>query len=148
MLKEVKGRLGTRVEIVSVGAEWSKADAGVEGIVKNLGLLPTMDQVAELYRQSDLGVAFMTTPHPSYQPFEYMASGCVNASNINESTNWILSDENSLRLTAIPSVAAGEIVELVDDPGRWRRLRDAGLETIEDYSWENAIDTVISRLNA
>lgn len=146
ILKEVKRALGARVEIVSVGAEWDEAEAGVEGLVKNLGLLPTMEEVADLYRRSDLGLVFMMTPHPSYQPLEYMASGCVVATNINESTSWLLNDTNSLRLTPIPGIAASQICDLVMNRELWANKRQSALRDIQDIEWSDAMGTLTARI--
>ena len=146
ILRLVKNRLGADVDIVSVGSEWDEQAAGVSGVIRNLGLLKSMHEVAALYRSSDLGLVFMTTPHPSYQPFEYMASGCVVASNINESTSWLLNDTNSLRLTPIPGIAADQICELASDNLRWRNFREKGVIKSRGLDWEVAISNVISRI--
>jgi glycosyltransferase involved in cell wall biosynthesis len=42
---------------------------------RNVGLVPTLDDLAELYSSATLGVAFSTT-NPSLVPFEMMACGC------------------------------------------------------------------------
>lgn len=148
ILQNVKKQLGPSVEIVSVGAEWDEQDAGVDGVVKNLGLLPTMEEVATLYRESDLGLSFMATPHPSYQPFEYMASGCVVAMNINESTGWFLNRKNSLLVSPIPEIAADEINKLIRDNAEWEEKRNEALSAVASLSWSQALDTVASRIRS
>ena len=70
---------------------------GLKGRVRNLGVLSSLDEVAALYRSCDIGLVFMHTKHPSYQPLEFMASGMATVSNINPATAWLLRDgENCL----------------------------------------------------
>ena len=146
ILKAVKDRLGDKVRIVSAGAEWDPAEYGVAGKVENLGLLKRIEEVADLYRASDLGLVFMATPHPSYQPLEYMACGCVVATNRNESNSWLLNDENALLLEPIADVAAERIVNaLQDQQGQDRKVR-AGLETIGRLNWDEAFGIIEARL--
>lgn len=147
-LLRVKRSLGADVEIFSVGADWDEADYGVEGAVKNLGLLDSMDEVAALYRSADLGLVFMVTPHPSYQPLEYMASGCVVATNRNESNEWLVNDNTSLLLDPLPTVAADQIVSLLAEPTRWEQLRAEGLRQVETMTWKTALGRIEERLLA
>ena len=142
----LKKRLGERVIIQSVGEAWDPDAYGLGGVVDNLGLLGSMDEVAALYRSSDLGVVFMMTPHPSYQPLEYMASGCVVATNINAANSWLIRDDNALVLEPVPAVAAERIHALLTDQGAWRSLRDAGLKTAAELSWDEAFKIVRERM--
>jgi glycosyltransferase involved in cell wall biosynthesis len=118
----------------------------LEGVVQNLGLLGSMKDVADLYRRADLGLVFMMTPHPSYQPFEYMASGCVVATNINDANAWLLNDDNALLLEPLPAVGATRIKEVLQDPAAWRRLRSGGLQTISRLRWQDAFEIVRKRV--
>ena len=145
-LKAVKEKLGSKVDIISVGAQWSEEEYGVAGIVRNLGLLKTMEQVAELYREADMGLVYMMTPHPSYQPLEYMASGCVVATNINASNTWLLDSGNSLQLVPLDTVARDQIIELIKNPERWLELREAAMSRIEDANWSHAMEVLVNRL--
>lgn len=138
ILTDVKKELGSDIRICSVGADWSPKDYGLDGIVDNLGLLPTMSAVANLYRNSDMGLVFMATPHPSYQPLEYMASGCVVATNINEGTSWLLNETNSLLLEPNPWIAAERILSTLSDEDSMQRLRNNGLRTASKLHWPNA----------
>ena len=42
---------------------------GLDGVIENKGVLGSMEEVGELYRSSDIGLVFMFSAHPSYQPF-------------------------------------------------------------------------------
>jgi glycosyltransferase involved in cell wall biosynthesis len=146
-LRRVKASLGDGVEIVSVGAEWDPAEYGLQGVVDNLGLLSSMNEVATIYRNCDMGLVFMATPHPSYQPLEYMASGCVVATNTNESTRWLLNSRNSIQIEPNPRVAAQRIVAALADRERMKQLRDAGLRVASEYSWDEAIRVFEERVS-
>ena len=76
---------------------------------------------AALYRSCDIGLVFMRTKHPSYQPFEFMASGVATVSNINPATTWLLRDgENCLLSPPLPTPTAERLGRLVDDAGAAR----------------------------
>lgn len=145
-LKILKKSMGGDVEILSVGERWREKDFGVEKVIKNLGLLGSLEEVASIYRTSDVGLVFMMTPHPSYQPLEYMASGCVAATNRNESNSWLLNDRNSLLLEPIPAIAAERICNVLRSDRSWRAMRDGGLKAISALSWESAFECVRARI--
>lgn len=147
-LKALKRKMKDRVEIISVGAEWDVAEYGLENTIKNLGLLGSLSEVAQLYRNADLGLVFMVTPHPSYQPLEYMACGCVVATNINESNTWLLNSENSLQLEPIPEIAAQRMCDLLTDRIRLEKYRIEGCKTIEKYTWDEAYNVFEKRILA
>jgi glycosyltransferase involved in cell wall biosynthesis len=146
MIVHLKQQMGNDILIQSVGEAWREADYGLEGVVQNLGLLGSMKDVADLYRRADMGLVFMMTPHPSYQPFEYMASGCVVATNINDANAWLLNDDNALLLEPLPAVGATRIKEVLQDPAAWRRLRSGGLQTISRLRWQDAFEIVRTRV--
>lgn len=146
-LAAVKRKLGKAVEIISVGEEWDPNDWDLEGIVENRGLLASMEEVAALYRSADIGLVFMITPHPSYQPFEYMASGCVTATNINESNLWLLNEENALLIEPLAEVAAQKTHDLLKDNVTWQQKRTAALKTIQALNWEDVFEVVRNRIS-
>ncbi|HKV41948.1 MAG TPA: glycosyltransferase family 4 protein, partial [Blastocatellia bacterium] len=108
-MRILKKNLGRRVRIVCAGGQWDAAQYGLDGVVENLGVLPYRE-TAELYRQSDVGVALMLTRHPSYIPLELMASGCLVVTNRNYWTRWLLEDGlNCLLSDASPSSIAAKV---------------------------------------
>ena len=142
-LRLVKAALGDRVRIISVGAVWNPADFEAEGVVECRGLLPSLEAVADLYRRSHLGLVFMFTPHPSYQPLEYMASGCVTVTNRNPGTAWLLKDrENCLIVDPVPGLAADRIIRALSEPMQLSALREAGLKPAETLSWDKAFTAI------
>lgn len=145
-LKALKRKMKDRVEIFSVGAEWNVSDYGLEDTMQNLGLLDTLDEVATLYRNSDLGLVFMVTPHPSYQPLEYMACGCIVATNINESNTWLLTTKNSLQLEPVPEIAAQRICDILVNQKKSESIRAEAHITIQKYTWDEAYLTFEARI--
>ncbi|WP_144213660.1 glycosyltransferase family 4 protein [Shewanella donghaensis] len=145
-LKALKRKLGDAVEIISVGEDWNEADYDLDGVLENRGLLKTMEEVAELYRSADLGLVYMMTPHPSYQPPEYMASGCVTVTNLNESNTWLLNHENSLLIEPVPEIAAQRMHDLIKDTKTWSDKRDQGVKSLNLLDWDKAFCVVMERL--
>lgn len=140
-LRTVKATLGDDVDIVSAGAEFDVRELGLQGVVRNLGVLPSLADVASLYRSAHVGLVFMYTAHPSYQPLEFMASGCVTVTNHNPYNAWLLRGGDNCALT--PNTVSGvahTVVSVLQDAPLRRRLADGGLRTVaEDLSWPAAL---------
>ncbi len=135
-LLEVKSILRDSVEIISVGAEFDPADHGAAGKILNVGLLPSIASVAALYRSSDIGLVFMQSKHPSYQPLEYMASGCATVTNVNESNTWLLKHRQNCILSQITlSDVVESLVNLVEDVALRTTIRERGLQTVAGTNW-------------
>jgi glycosyltransferase involved in cell wall biosynthesis len=111
-LRELKQRHGEAIDVITAGAEWQPEVHGLNGVVRHLGLLPYAETGA-LYRACDAGLVAMATRHPSYLPFEFMASGAAVITNRNAYTDWLLHDgENAVlcELTHSDIVRAVEVV--------------------------------------
>jgi O-antigen biosynthesis protein len=142
-LRRVKARFGDRVEIVCAGEDWSPGQYGVADVLENRGQLSGLDEVAELYRSCDVGLAFMLTRHPSYQPLEFMASGMATVSNRNPHTAWLLRhEENALLADPLPALVAEQVARLVEDPGLRERLAAAGRAEVAGRSWDDELERV------
>jgi glycosyltransferase involved in cell wall biosynthesis len=142
-LDRLKRDYGDRVEIICAGENWSPGQFGLAGRITNLGVLQSLDEVAALYRSCDIGLVFMHTKHPSYQPFEFMASGMATVSNINPATAWLLRDgENCLLTPPLPTPTAERLGRLVDDTALRERIVAAGLAQVRRYRWEEQIESV------
>jgi glycosyltransferase involved in cell wall biosynthesis len=142
-LDRLKRNYGDRVEILCAGENWSPSQFGMTGMITNLGVLQSLDEVAALYRSCDIGLVFMHTKHPSYQPFEFMASGMATVSNLNSATEWLLRDgENCLLTPPLPTPTAERLGRLVDDRDLRERIVAAGLQEVGRYRWEDQIDRV------
>lgn len=139
-LRRVKAALGESVDIISVGADYDEAEYGLEGVVRNLGVLTTLEEVAALYRASHVGLVFMYTAHPSYQPLEYMASGCVTVTNGNPYNSWLLQDgQNCVFAPNTVSGVADTLVGVLEDADLRRRVAEAGLSTVAGRRWIEAL---------
>ncbi len=143
-LKIVKAYFGDSVEIYSAGAEFDLNEYGLNGIITNLGLLDSIDKVADLYRQCDVGLVFMFTPHPSYQPLEYMACGCATVTNINESNLWLLKDkENAILSEPVISCVAENIINLLNDDRMRNNIIHNGIKTIQKFDWDDVLEDIV-----
>jgi O-antigen biosynthesis protein len=129
-LRLVKQRLGSQVEIFAAGDAWREADFSLKGIVTNLGLL-TLEETADLYRSCDAGLVLMFTRHPSYLPFELMASGSLVVTNYNPATTWFLRDgENCLLAETSPSCIAERIIQGLEKREERQRIVRTALDEI------------------
>lgn len=146
-LIKLKQLCGDRVEILCAGEDWNPGQFGVRGQIENLGVLNSLDHVAELYRSCDIGLVFMHTKHPSYQPFEFMASGMATVSNLNTATSWLLRDgENCLLTPPLATPTAHRLAQLVDDRPLREAISKAGLADVGQYRWEEQIERVWSTI--
>jgi glycosyltransferase involved in cell wall biosynthesis len=142
-LWEVKAHFGDSVRILSAGAVWNPKMYGFEGVIENLGILDDINAVADLYRSSHVGVVSMLTPHPSYQPLEYMACGCATVTNQNDGTNWLFKDhENAIVTSIVPSDIARGVITALEDEALWKRIVDGGAKTAASLNWEDAFSKI------
>lgn len=147
-LQQLKAKYGERVEIISVGDTWEESEYGVEGVIKNLGRLNNLSDVADLYRTADIGLVFMFTKHPSYQPFEYMASGCAVVTNHNSANTWLLKhEENAMVSEPIPSAIVQTISRLIKDPALRERVIRNGLKEIQQQTWDTQCERMFHFIN-
>ncbi len=141
--KRVKERYGDGVRIVCAGEEWDPASFGLEGVLENLGLLTSREEVHALYLESDIGLFCMLSKHPSYQPFEYFAAGVAVVTTVNPATEWALRHrDNCLISEPYPSALSAAIVELVEDRDLRLKLARNGAEQIAGVSWANQFESM------
>ena len=142
-LSEAKRRHGDRVEIYSAGAEFIEADHGLDGVLTNLGVLANTQEVADLYRRADIGLVFMYTKHPSYQPLEYMACGTATVTNYNEANSWLLEHgHNAMCVAPTVTAVADAVSTLIENSELRSRVVSAGLETAAATRWEDQLEIV------
>lgn len=145
-LKKVKEQLDNKVDIVTAGANWDPKKYGLENAIKNLGILK-LKQTADLYRNCDLGLSFMFTPHPSYIPLELMASKCAVVANKNLANQWLLKDRESCFLTE-PSTSCltQTILSALKNYKIRRKLAEKAFKLIlQKYSdWTLQIDKIFN----
>lgn len=145
-MRMLKMRYGSDLEIITAGAEWNPAHYGLDGVVRNLGLLP-YHETATLYRASDAGLVAMATRHPSYLPFEWMACGAAVVTNRNSYTSWLLRDgENCLLCEMNRTDVFDTVSRLIES----RELRDSiAAKAIADIganhsSWSDSCSQIYS----
>jgi len=132
----LKNVYGDGIRIISAGEEFDPNELGLGGIIENHGLLDSLEDVQELYRNSDIGICFMFSRHPSYQPFEYLAAGVAPVANVNAATSWFLKDEeNCLIVEPFPSSIAEGVGRLIDDPELRREIADRGHDEVALGDW-------------
>jgi glycosyltransferase involved in cell wall biosynthesis len=142
IIQDLIKRYGNKIEIVTAGAHWNEASYGLKGLITNLGLLDGLEAVGDLYRSCDIGFVYMLSKHPSYQPFEFMASGMATVTNNNEDNLWFLQDGTNC-LIAEPSAAAmaEKIGWLIDDPKLRLRIQTGGAKSISS-DWERQVELI------
>jgi hypothetical protein len=147
VMRHLLARHDERIELVVAGSDWNPREYGLHDGITNVGLLPTIREVGELYRSCDIGFVYMLSRHPSYQPFEFMASGMATVSNYNESNLWFLkNEENCLLAEPSPVAMAEKIGLLIEDDHLRRRIATAGLQSVSS-DWDGVFEHVASFLN-
>lgn len=142
IIKQLIEKYDDKIEIVTAGANWQESMYGLGGKIKNLGLLNSIGEVADLYRTCDIGFVYMLSKHPSYQPFEFMASGMATVTNNNEDNLWLLKDgENCLLSEPSPTAMVEKIVQLIEDKELRKKISENGLKTL-GYTWSQQLDTI------
>ena len=131
-----------RIEIITAGAKWDESKYELKGKITNLGLINGLSEVGKLYRSCDIGFVYMLSKHPSYQPFEFMASGMATVTNNNEDNLWFLRDGTNC-LIAEPSAAAmaEKIGWLIDDENLRHKIQDGGYKSVST-DWESKVETI------
>ena len=141
-MRRLKARMEDRVRIVAAGAAWHPSEFGLKAVLENRGML-SYQQTAELYCHCHAGLAMMFTRHPSYLPFELMASGCLVVSNHNPATTWFLKDRENCILSGTSASQLAETLEraLLDEKDRTRITANALDQVQKHYSrWEDQIE--------
>lgn len=143
IIKILLERYGDNIEIITAGAEWNPGIYGLDKKITNLGLLKSLQEVGELYRQCDIGFVYMLSKHPSYQPFEFMASGMATVTNNNEDNLWLLQDGvNCMIAEPSSSDMALKISQLIDDVDLRLRIAENGHKYTKKHNWKQELDVV------
>ncbi|OPH53110.1 hypothetical protein BC351_32030 [Paenibacillus ferrarius] len=144
-LRKVKEHFGNKVRIVSAGADWDAAAYGADGVIEHLGMLP-YKATGDLYRQCHVGLAMMMTRHPSYLPFELMASGCLVVANKNPWNTWMLKDGVNCKV-AEPSVSciSEAIIEGLINKNERVRITSQAAEymKLERSDWNKELENLM-----
>lgn len=103
---------------------------------------PDQELLAELYRHAEVFVSGSHYEAFSLPPLEAMACGCPVISTANEGVlTYAIGEENCLLAeVGNPSDLAAHIVRLMTDGELRTRLREAGLRTAANYTWETTAE--------
>lgn len=127
-LTEVHRRM-PEVELIFFGSDRVK---DVPFPVVDLGILPEISDLAELYRNADLGVVFSTT-NPSLVPYEMMSCGCPVADlDMELALSKYGNDENNVFLLDIRPKRMGEqICEILHNEELRKEKQDHGFAWVK-----------------
>ena len=117
------------VDIVLFGEEHD-AYYNVPFEYNNLGLLPSINDLADLYRTAHIGVCFSTT-NPSLVPFEMMACGCTVVDlDFNDNDVTYESRDNVTLAEPFPEKIAESILELIYNTDLRNKKAKSGMEMV------------------
>lgn len=130
------------VEILFYGAASNKYE-NVPFEFTNLGMLPEISMLGDLYRSCDLGVCFSTT-NPSLVPYEMMACSCpVVDLDFNDNVVNYGTEENVTLVGPSAQEIARGINKLLDDPEYARKVTENGLEYCKIFPEEEEMVRLI-----
>lgn len=141
----LKAKYGNRVQLVAAGENRHAGEK--EEVFEHVGLIP-YDELPKFYASFHFIVSFMLTKHPSYLPFEAMASGCGVLTNINEANNWFFEDGENCILSMPTISSLMDAVERALQKDTYERIIKRGRETVEQTNWENEMCKVVEFINA
>lgn len=132
---EIVKQMHPEAEILFYGANSSKYGQ-VPFPFTNLGMLPEISQLGDLYRSCDLGICFSTT-NPSLVPYEMMACGCpVVDLDFNENVvNYGSADNVTLVGPSAQEIANG-VLKLLEDNAYRERIIKNGIKFCDIFPEE------------
>jgi len=118
------------VEIILFGSNHVNKSQ-IDFQVTVLGLLPTLKDLSNLYRNADLGIVFSTT-NPSLVPYEMLSCGCpvVDMDLEKAVSKYGGSDEHVFLCSLEPKKMAKQISDILDDPEAMRYKSLKGREWV------------------
>ncbi|MEI6320864.1 MAG: glycosyltransferase [Pseudomonadota bacterium] len=139
------------VEILMFGSPQVRQQA-LDYPVTVLKILPTIDDLAQMYSSADIGVVFSTT-NPSLVPYEMMACGLpvVDLGRPGNEVNYDGRTDIALLADPKPTVMARQILALLDDVSDRERRSNAGIDFTDKFPSEEQMvqrveHLIISRL--
>lgn len=129
-------RLRPDYEIVMFGSAHA-AKQKYDFPVTFLDIVPTLDDLAQLYSNADAGMVFSTT-NPSLVPYEMMACGLpvVDLRRSGNEINYGGRFDIALLANPQPEKLAEEVVELLSNTGTLKARSQAGLEFVDKFPSE------------
>ena len=114
------------IEIILFGSNYVNSN-NIQFPVTALGLLPTLQDLANLYRNADLGIVFSTT-NPSLVPYEMLSCGCpvVDLDLDQADSKYGGSKDRVFLCDPDPEVMAKQICSILDSSSALQKCADAG----------------------
>jgi glycosyltransferase involved in cell wall biosynthesis len=139
-------RLRPDVEIAFFGED-DAAHHKMDFPVTQLGLLPTIDDLAALYRSSRAGIVFSTT-NPSLVPYEMMACGLpiFDLGRPGNEQNYEGRFDIARLVNPDPSIMAVEIAALFESEAELRERARKGVEFVRSFPTEEEVGSRVERL--
>jgi glycosyltransferase involved in cell wall biosynthesis len=139
-------QLSPDVEIILFGSKHiSESTLPFAATVKSL--LPRIQDLAQLYADADLGIAFSTT-NPSLVPYEMMACGLpvVDLGRPGNELNYGGRKDIAFLADPMPPKLGRQIHELLNDRGQLASRSKKGLEFVQSFPSEEEMARRIERL--
>ncbi len=142
---KVKQKYGDKIEFYSAGENYDMDKLGLKEFkhhIKYCGIVP-YKELPEFYSRFHFMISFMFTKHPSYIPFEGMATGSVIIANYNEYNTWFFKNkENSIFVSPSINLMMSEFEEVLNNPQLYLKLHKSGRETVKKYNWQDEMEKI------
>ena len=144
-LREVKAQRPD-VEILMFGSPQVRQQA-LDYPVTVLKIVPTINDLAQMYSNADIGVVFSTT-NPSLVPYEMMACGLpvIDLGRPGNEVNYDGRQDIALLADPRPSVMARQMLTLLDDLPARKQRSDAGIEFTAGFPTEEQMAQRVEQL--
>lgn len=113
-----------------------------------LGILPSIKDLANLYRNADFGLVFSTT-NPSLVPYEMMSCGCpVGDLNIDLAlSKYGNSKDNIFLLDSIPEKMGQQLADIFDNPKEMGKKSKSGKNFVEkEFPTEEEMGKIVENI--
>jgi len=113
-----------------------------------VGLLPTIEDLADLYRNADFGLVFSTT-NPSLVPYEMMSCGCpVGDLDLDLAlSKYGNSKDNVFLLDSIPEKMGQQLADIFDSPKEMEKKAKSGKNFVEkEFPTEEEMGKIVENI--
>lgn len=110
-------------------------------------VLPTLDDLAQMYSDGDVGLVFSTT-NPSLIPYEMMACGLpvIDLDRGDNVVNYSGRTDIALLANPLPKIMARQIADLLSNPTELKNRRENGLSFVNSFPSEEGMAKRIETL--
>ena len=129
-----KDKSSTDWKIISLGQEYEHVLVDELGI-QVLGKV-SLEAYAELLAKAKIGISLMVSPHPSYPPYEMLASGLKTYTNTYDNKNVICKSKNLYMGTGSPQDIADFLVTNADN---LRSRSNYSIQSLKDADFGNGL---------